>query len=55
MYGYPDNIDAFKAKGWHIEPLKVFERYWITKLKPAFLNEKTREKTLEHVEVVMVK
>jgi len=55
MYGYPENIDALKQKGWHIEPLKTFDRYWITKLKPKFLNQKTRPATLEKVEVVLVK
>lgn len=55
LYGYPENIDALKQKGWHIEPLKTFDRYWITKLKPKFLNQKTRPETLEKVEVVLVK
>jgi len=55
MYGYPDNIDALKASGWHIDTLKTFDRYWITRLKPKFLNQKTRASTLEKVEVVMVK
>lgn len=54
MYGYPDNINALKARGWHIETLKTFDRYWITRLKPKFLNQKTRPVTLEKVEVVLV-
>jgi len=55
MYGYPENIDALKNKGWYIGPaLKTFDRYWITRLKPKFLNSKTRPETLEHVEVVLV-
>jgi len=54
MYGYPDNIDALKARGWHIDTLKTFDRYWITRLKPKFLNAKTRPTTLEKVEVVVV-
>ncbi len=55
MYGYPDNIDALKAKGWHVDTVKSFNRYWITRLKPAFLNQKTRATTLERVEVVVVR
>jgi 4-amino-4-deoxy-L-arabinose transferase-like glycosyltransferase len=55
LYGYPENIDALKAKGWQIDMLKTFDRYWITRLKPAFLNQKTRAQTLEHVEVVVVR
>ncbi len=54
MYGYPDNIDALKARGWHIDTLKTFDRYWITRLKPKFLYQKTRPSTLEKVEVVIV-
>ncbi|WP_448701648.1 ArnT family glycosyltransferase [Mucilaginibacter sp. AW1-3] len=55
MYGYPDNIDALKAKGWHIDTVKTFDRYWITRLKPRFLNKNTRPSTLEKVEIVLVK
>jgi 4-amino-4-deoxy-L-arabinose transferase-like glycosyltransferase len=54
MYGYPENIDALRAKGWRIDSLKTFDRYWITRLKPKFLNAKTRSSTLEKVEVVVV-
>jgi len=55
MYAYPNNIDFLKTQGWQITPVKTFERYWITRLKPAFLNQKTRQSTLEEVELVMVK
>jgi 4-amino-4-deoxy-L-arabinose transferase-like glycosyltransferase len=55
MYAYDDNIAYLKTQGWQIEPVKTFERYWITKLKPAFLNESSRQGTLEHVELVLVK
>lgn len=55
MYGYPDSIEGLKAKGWQLTPVKTFERYWITKLKPAFLNKNTRAATLEKVELVIVR
>ena len=56
LYGYPENIDALKkAKGWQVDSLKTFDRYWITRLKPKFLNQKTRATMLEHVEVVEVR
>jgi 4-amino-4-deoxy-L-arabinose transferase-like glycosyltransferase len=55
MYAYPNNIDFLKTTGWQITPVKTFERYWITRLKPKFLNEKSRKETLEEVDLVMVK
>ncbi|RKR81743.1 4-amino-4-deoxy-L-arabinose transferase-like glycosyltransferase [Mucilaginibacter gracilis] len=55
MYAYPNNIAFLKTKGWQISPVKTFERYWITRLKPAFLNAKTRQSTLEQVDLVLVK
>jgi 4-amino-4-deoxy-L-arabinose transferase-like glycosyltransferase len=42
------------AKGWHIQTVKTFQRYWVSRLKPAFLNRATREKELTTVEVVLV-
>jgi len=42
------------AKGWHIQTVKTFPRYWVSRLKPAFLNKATREKELTIVEVVLV-
>lgn len=55
MYAYPDNIAYLKTKGWQIQTIKTFKRYWITRLTPAFLNHASRESTLETVEVVLVK
>lgn len=55
MYAYPDNIQFLKTKGWRIQPVRSFDRYWITRLKPAFLNEKTRKNTLEPVDLVVVR
>jgi 4-amino-4-deoxy-L-arabinose transferase-like glycosyltransferase len=55
MYAYADDIEALRAKGWEIVPVKTFDRYWITKLKPAFINYKTRPQTLEQIQLVRVK
>lgn len=46
--------DALRAKGWQIEIIKTFPRYWVSRLKPAFLNKATRDKELTTVEVVRV-
>lgn len=50
-----DVINDLKAKGWQIQPVKTFERYWISRLKPAFLNKNTRSKGLTYSELVIVK
>jgi hypothetical protein len=46
--------DALRAKGWQIDTVKTFPRYWVSRLKPAFLNKGTRDKELTTVEVVRV-
>ena len=55
MYAYPNNINDLKARGWNIQQVKTFQRYWITRLKPQFLNAKTRASTLEEVDLVLVR
>ena len=50
-----DIIQHLQAKGWHIQPVKTFERYWISRLKPRFLNRSTRSKELTYSELVIVK
>jgi hypothetical protein len=47
-------INTLMGKGWQVKPLKTFERYWISRLKPAFLNEATRSKELTEMQVVLV-
>ncbi len=46
--------NGLAAKGWKIQMVKTFPRYWVSRLKPAFLNKNTREKELTTVEVVLV-
>ena len=55
LFAQTDIIKGLKAKGWQIQPVKTFERYWISRLKPGFLNKKTRSKELTYSELVIVK
>jgi 4-amino-4-deoxy-L-arabinose transferase-like glycosyltransferase len=55
LFAQTDVIDGLKAKGWQILPVKTFERYWISRLKPQFLNRATRGKALTYSELVIVK
>lgn len=54
LYAPSDAVNGLNAKGWRIHPLKKFERYWVSRLKPAFLNEATRKSALSTAEVVLV-
>ncbi len=54
LYAPMDVVKDLSAKGWHITTLRNFKRYWITRLKPAFLNNATRAKELVTTEVVLV-
>jgi hypothetical protein len=55
LFASTDIIKGLKAKGWHIEPVKTFERYWISRLKPSFLNKATRSKEISYSELVIVR
>lgn len=55
LFASTDIIKGLQAKGWHIEPVKTFEQYWISRLKPQFLNKATRSKTLTYGELVIVR
>ncbi len=55
LFAQTDIIKNLQAKGWHIEPVKTFERYWISRLKPSFLNRNTRTKALTYSQLVIVK
>jgi len=55
LFAQTDIINGLKAKGWQMQHVKTFERYWISRLKPGFLNKNTREKELTHSELVIVK
>jgi 4-amino-4-deoxy-L-arabinose transferase-like glycosyltransferase len=54
LYAPTNIIAGLNTKGWRIKSLKKFERYWVSRLKPAFLNEATRKSELTTAEVVLV-
>jgi 4-amino-4-deoxy-L-arabinose transferase-like glycosyltransferase len=54
LYAPVDIISLLQAKGWQVNTLSTFQRYWITRLKPSFLNKATRAKELTNTEVAMV-
>jgi len=54
LYGEADVIAGLAAKGYKIQKLADFQRYYITRLKPAFLNNATRDKEVTPMQVVVV-
>ena len=54
LYAPADVIEGLSGKGWHIQPLNTFQRYWVSRLKLSFLNNATRRKELTVTEVVVV-
>ena len=54
LYAPETLINTLNTKGWQIQPIQTFQRYWVSRLKPSFLNKTTREKELTKVEVVLV-
>jgi 4-amino-4-deoxy-L-arabinose transferase-like glycosyltransferase len=54
LYATADNFKSLTAQGWDVKPLKTFQRYWISRLKPTFLNKATRTKELTEMEVAIV-
>ena len=54
LYGSKEFISSLANKGLQVKPLMNFEKYWISRLKPAFLNNTTRPKELTEMQVVLV-
>ena len=54
LYASSSTITNLKAQGWDIKPIKTFNRYWVSRLKPAFLNQATRKDELSTTELVLV-
>jgi len=48
-------LNNLKAKGWQAEPVKTFRGFWISRLKPAFLNQASRNKELTDYKLLIVK
>jgi len=54
LYAKTDIINGLVAKGWHVQVIAGFKTYWVSRLKPKFLNVNTRGKELVGMEVVVV-
>jgi 4-amino-4-deoxy-L-arabinose transferase-like glycosyltransferase len=54
LYAPADSINKLKQKGWELGAVCELDRYWISRLIPAFLNNKTRAKQLTKMQVVIV-
>ena len=54
LYAEEDVVNKLKSKGVHITKLKSFSRYWVSRLKPSFLNKQTRGNELTTTQVVLV-
>lgn len=54
FYATAERIKQLVQLGWHIKPLKSFERYWVSRLKPKFLNKATRAAELTEMQVVYI-
>jgi 4-amino-4-deoxy-L-arabinose transferase-like glycosyltransferase len=54
FYGPASVVTSLAASGYKIERLATFERYWVSRLKPAFLNRATRSELTTKMEVVRV-
>ncbi|MDB5023706.1 MAG: glycosyl transferase [Mucilaginibacter sp.] len=55
LFAQTDVINGLKAKGWQMEPVKMFERFWVSRLTLGFLNKATRSKELTYSELVIVR
>jgi 4-amino-4-deoxy-L-arabinose transferase-like glycosyltransferase len=54
LYAPVDVVNSLKAKGYAIQTLNTFKRYWVSRLKPSFLNEATRAKELDTTTMVKI-
>jgi 4-amino-4-deoxy-L-arabinose transferase-like glycosyltransferase len=54
LYAPETLINSLNTKGWQTKTIQTFQRYWVSRLKPSFLNKATRETELTKVEVVLV-
>jgi len=50
-----DILNNLKAKGWQTQQVKTFPGFWISRLKPTFLNKETRDKELTNYQLVIIK
>lgn len=55
LYSYKSTITELKAAGWQMQEVAALPNYWISRLKPAFLNHNTRGSAIDTVKVVIVR
>jgi 4-amino-4-deoxy-L-arabinose transferase-like glycosyltransferase len=55
LFAQTDVINELKAKGWQMQPIKTFDRFWVSRIKLIFLNKATRSKAITYGELVIVK
>ncbi|HEY9534598.1 MAG TPA: glycosyltransferase family 39 protein [Mucilaginibacter sp.] len=55
LYATASRIKQLGQLGWQVRELKSFERYWISRLKPVFLNKATRARVLTEMQVVYIR
>jgi 4-amino-4-deoxy-L-arabinose transferase-like glycosyltransferase len=54
LYAPADVVSSLSKKGWQLKTLSTFQRYWVSRLKPSFLNKATRPKELTDTQVILV-
>ena len=54
LYCKADMLQRLVAKGWHIKQGCYIKSYWVSRLKPKFLNVKTRNEELTDMQVILV-
>jgi 4-amino-4-deoxy-L-arabinose transferase-like glycosyltransferase len=54
LYAPADVVKSLPVNGQHVKVLHTFNRYWVSRLKPSFLNKATRARELTTTIVVLV-
>lgn len=55
LYGTAGAINDLAGQGWQMQEVKTFQGYWISRLKPSFLNRATRNSELSTTRLMLVK
>jgi hypothetical protein len=55
FYGNAEGIKTLTDKGLTAQPVAQFQHYWVSRLKPQFLNHTTRAQLLDTMQVVIIK
>ncbi|MDP9047092.1 MAG: glycosyltransferase family 39 protein [Bacteroidota bacterium] len=54
LYAPVNVIDQLAARGFKVHKLATFQRYWVSRLKPSFLNRASRAKELDTTAVARI-